>query len=229
MANAREKLKQLVNDNGDLCVVVRTRTELLELFYNEWSHLLVQNVSSLTDVETFEQARSGLMELNTELRNVNRNISQIFQRIRNAMSHCSVNQSAPVLARVERQLTAQTNTLNSELDLLTGVFPFTPASSPVVGSGLDVPEHKRLRQHYDWFTHQLDALSVASELFQCHAITEEQLESIQVNQDQSSKVLLDIILHVPPWVFDAFMQALINTDQDDVYLKLSCTGEPKFS
>jgi len=84
-----------------------------------------------------------------------------------------------------------------------------------------VSDHSHLlRQVYTKVSQQLNAQSVARNMFQCSAITLKELQSIQSKRSEAIKAaerLLNIVMNQSDNVFSCFLSVLKETDHQHVY------------
>ena len=77
-----------------------------------------------------------------------------------------------------------------------------------------------LRQTYTEVTHTLEAQSVARNMFQCNALTQRELQSIQSQRFEPIKAaeqLINVVTNQSDNVFTWFLDALKKTNQQHVY------------
>jgi len=77
-----------------------------------------------------------------------------------------------------------------------------------------------LRSLYDKVSSTIDAKSVAREMFQGNALTQQELQSIQSKHSEPSKAaeqLLNIVMNQSNDVYSCFLDALKKTSHQDVF------------
>jgi hypothetical protein len=226
MARGKEKFGQLMLDNEDSLCKIRGNVRLLEMLHDEWSRLRVHDLGPSTTGDEFLERRFGVAsKLREDLARIEEDLLSVNQRMVNDLSQYNTNRMKPIFQRIERRFN---NRMVFEFDSFNHSSKTVDRATTVarVASGSDHSE--RLYKHYNWLLDKVDACSVANKMFEYRAISKPQLESVQVyrnNLCRAVEILLKIILAEPVPVYDAFKEALIETNQDDVYLTLAGIGQ----
>jgi len=72
----------------------------------------------------------------------------------------------------------------------------------------------------------MSAKSVAAEMFQCEALTNDELETVQNSRTmyKANQALLSVLLKASREVYECFLEALQDTNQTHVFLQIVCSG-----
>jgi len=73
------------------------------------------------------------------------------------------------------------------------------------------------------------AQRVAAEMFQRNALTIGENDKIQTKSygESGCEILLNVLLEEPREMYECFLEALRQTDQDHVYVHIECQGKKK--
>jgi hypothetical protein len=226
MAHGKEKLGQLMLDNEDSLCKIRGSVRLLEMLHDEWSRLRIHDFGPSTTADEFSERKFGVAaKMSEDLAKIEEELLSVNQRMINEMLQYDANRMRSIFQRIERRFN---NRMVFEFDSFNQTSKTVDRVRTVarVASGSDHSE--RLYKHYNWLLDKVDACSVANKMFEYRAISKRQLESVQVHRNNLSRaveVLMKIVLEEPVSVYDAFKEALIETNQDDVYLTLAGIGQ----
>jgi hypothetical protein len=225
MALGKDKLDRMALQIEDSFINIRGSVKLLEMIYDDWCHLHVHNFGSSNCDEFFEMKLGIASKLRDDLKKVKEELHSTTAWMINETLLHDADRMQPILRRIERRFN---NQMKFYPDLFSPSNKAADQKFRTITHQGDVSNHtESLHKHYSWLLDKLDACSVANKMFEYRAISKCQLESVQAyhnNLYRASEILLRIVLDEPLAVYNAFKEALIVTNQDDIYLTLQGVG-----